>query len=721
MTRPHRARLVRFMPPKLTLLRRVFAPVHHAGLWLRGAPRWLQAAIVLVLLGVAGVGGYYLLHKRAESRTQRAVAEGWKHFDEAARTGDEPGMRTALDEVLAAAPENPLAARRKQTLETFDADPADEPMVLLSLRLNLRANNLPGAAREAEKRLGKEPKDWLARCVRAAHALTRGDRAAAEADLAALPSPDDPRARLDPAGLLLAFQLYRSTGRPSDELRALVQTRLVAAVRSSGVQGLPPGEKLGFVECYLEGFEPAADKPQPSSMVQAWAAVSDLADRATDEAAAAGTVPVLARAGRLAPRLALGLDLFRRHGQVTAEQYAELAKELEGRARRAWQAVLVKEPKNHEAFHGMAMSHLRANEYAAGREWTVRGLTECGDDPNLGALFSRLLQLEGRPMLAWNALASTARANPGKTIWWVLAAEAALAAGRRDLALDACAEVRKADPGNPRMLAAEASMWLAAGDASKAAQLLHQLGEPALAVDPRTARLYTGALAESGLDVRVDGFLALAEEAAVKANSPAPIAAALRGLVDAPPDAARAAAVAARADRLLTDRWPDHADLFRLRADALARVAELSSPAWDPPRVRAAVQAYDRLRAKLPDDAGAAFGLAALHLYGEDNPEQAVRDLAPVRVADGTLTARQLELFGQAYRRTGKPTEAAAVLERAVRMSDAPAGCYTQLALAYHALGRDTEARTLLAAAGGRKRDDREHAEYVAAVKAIRP
>src|SRR6266542_2408879 len=109
------------MPPKLTVLRRAFAPIYHAGLWLRGAPRWLQAAIVLVLLGVVGVGGYYLFHKRAASQTQRAVAEGWKHFDEAARTGDEPGMRAALDEVLAVSPENPLAARRKQTLETFDA------------------------------------------------------------------------------------------------------------------------------------------------------------------------------------------------------------------------------------------------------------------------------------------------------------------------------------------------------------------------------------------------------------------------------------------------------------------------------------------------------------------------------------------------------------------------------------------------------------------------
>lgn len=709
------------MPPKPSLFRRVVSPVHHAGRWFRGAPRWLQVSFVLIVVAAAGAGGYYVVHKRTASRTQRAVAEGWKRFDVAARAGDEPGMRAALDEVLATAPENPLAVRRKQTLETYDADPADEPMVLLTLRLNLRKNDLTAAAREANKRLAAEPKDWLARCVRAADALARGDRAAAEADLDALPAPDDARARLDPSGLLFAFRLYRATGRPTDALRGLVQARVVTAMRSPAVQTLSAGEKLGFVECYLDGFEPAADKPQPAALLQGWSAASDLADRATDEAAEAGAVPILVRSGRLALRLALCLELFRRHGQVTKEQHDELSKELETRARRAWEAVRAKEPKNAEAYHGLAMSHLRANEYTTGREWTVRGLTECGDNPDLGGLFSRLLQLEGKPLLAYKALAATANSNQDKPIWWALAAEAAQAAGRRDLALEACAALRKAEPGNRWAARTEATLWLAAGDANKAAQILHQLGDATLAADPGSARAYTRALAEGGLGVQVDGFLALVEGAAVKANSPVPIAAALRGWLDAPPDPARAAAVAARADRLLADRWPDQPDLFRLRADALSRVAELSSPAWDATKARAAIQAYERLRAKVPDDAGAAFGLAALKLYAEDNPEQALRELAPVRSADPGLTAAQLTLFGQAYRRTGKLTDAVAVLERATRLRDVPAGCFTQLALAYQAQGRAPEARSALAAASGRNRDDREHADYLAAVKVIRP
>src|SRR5439155_20411395 len=115
------------------------------------------------------------------------------------------------------------------------------------------------------------------------------------------------------------------------------------------------------------------------------------------------------------------------------EQYAEFSKELEGRARRAWEAVRAKEPKSHDAYYGLALSHLRANEYTAGRETVVQGLAECGDDPELALLFSRLLQLEGKPLAAWDRLAASARANPDKPVWWVLAAEAGPAANRRDL------------------------------------------------------------------------------------------------------------------------------------------------------------------------------------------------------------------------------------------------------------------------------------------------
>ena len=54
-------------------------------------------------------------------------------------------------------------------------------------------------------------------------------------------------------------------------------------------------------------------------------------------------------------------------------------------------------------------------------------------------------------------------------------------------------------------------------------------------------------------------------------------------------------------------------------------------------------------------------------------------------------------------------------------MHGSPAGCYTQLALAYHAQGRPTEARAALAEAAGRPRDARQQADYVAAAKAIQP
>ena len=45
------------------------------------------------------------------------------------------------------------------------------------------------AAREADKRLGAEPRDWLCRCVAAAHKLQAGDPAGAAAELDQLLEP----------------------------------------------------------------------------------------------------------------------------------------------------------------------------------------------------------------------------------------------------------------------------------------------------------------------------------------------------------------------------------------------------------------------------------------------------------------------------------------------------------------------------------------------------
>jgi tetratricopeptide (TPR) repeat protein len=307
-----------------------------------------------------------------------------------------------------------------------------------------------------------------------------------------------------------------------------------------------------------------------------------------------------------------------------------------------------------------------------------------------------------------------------------MAAQAAAAAHRRDWALAAIDRVLAADPKNRLALRAQAVLYLEAGDAGRAAQLLAGLGEETLAKDPMAARTYARALTEGGLEVRVEDFVEAAVAAGREQNTPAPAVAAVRGWADAPPTAARAGRIAARVDRLL-ERWPDLPALLVLRAEALARAAELGDPAWDPVTVGLAVQAWARVRAADPDSRAAAAALARLRLSGENNPDQAARDGAPLLAAeaDPTLTPADLELIGAVYRTTGKLDAAARVLERATQgvvrtlTPAGTAGCWVQLALTYHAQGKRPDAQNALRVAASLPRTSREQADYVAAAKTI--
>ncbi len=691
--------------------------------WFRGAPRWLQAVLLLVALGAGGSGGYYAFHTRMETLKHRKVGGAWQRFEQALRAGREPEMRAALDDVLAADPADARAARWRQALDTGEGDPGDPVMVFYTLGMNLRQGKLAEAAREADKRLAHEPHDWSARCVRAQAALARGDRAAANEELDKLISADDPRSNASPVNLLQAIHLFRALGRDTASLRNVAQNHVVEQLRRPSAQRRPPGEKALLVEFYAESFEPTADKPQPPAVAQGWAPAARLADQATDEAIEAGDLTALARIGRAGPRLDAGLRMLRRHDQITAEQFTDLSRELEDRTRRAWQAVRDKDPKNPEAYRGLADSYWRAGT-AEGRrlalETTVEGLKATGGTPQLYLVFSNILKLLGHPEAAWNELSRAAEERPGEPVLWMLASEAAFAAGRRDLVLHACQKVREKDPDNRWATLTEARALLEGGYPQQAVELLLKFGEPALAAAPGAGRVFARALTEAGQESRVEGFLTLAEQAATKANAPEAAVAVLVGWSEArPADPERGRTIAARADRLLA-RWPDDPDLYRVRAAALFAAAEGTDPPWDQTRVREAAQAAERLRAKFPDDPEAATWLGWLRL-AENKPERALADLAPLRTPEAAprLTAPQIELLGAVYRRTGKLDEAVRLLKPAADAPEAPAGVFVQLALAYHDRGQPDEARAALERARNRPRTPREHADYVAAYRAI--
>ena len=563
------------------------------------------------------------------------------------------------------------------------------------------------------------PEGLLARCVKASDALRRGDRASALLEVEALPGPAEEGADTEAGGLLLAFRLFRALDRDPAPLRSFVQSHVCPLLKSGTALGLGAADKLALVTCYLEGFEPPTGRPQPTALLLAWTPVTALLSHAADEAVATRSEALLARVGGLGADLVATVAAFRAAEQITAEQAGDFTREVRERTRLCYAALRDANPDAAEAYRGLALVLAADGHYADARAEVARGLRNCENDAELTALFSRMLQLEGRAGEAYGPLRELARREPNRAAWWGLAVTAAVAAGRADLALADCAAMRAALPGHPWAARAEAKLWLDAGDAARAAQLLHPLGAAALAQDVDGARLYARALSAAGLHVLVPEFLAEAARAAQASDDPAALAAALRGLVEAKPDAAGATRVAAECQRF-AGRWPEATEFHRLRAEALARVAESSAPDWDAAKVVAAVQAVERWRAREPRARRAAVLLVTLRLVGGD-AAQMHRDAAPLRdaEADPLATGDELEALGAAYRVRGELDAAARVLGRLTRSSAARPGAYVQLALTYLAQRKFPEARAALASAQTLPRTPREQADYAAAARQL--
>ena len=466
----------------------------------RYAPLVVKVMLVVIFVGGSAAVAYrFTVQKVRNARQQRQVGE-WRGFEEGVKAGDEAKMLAALDRVLALVPADPIALGRKRAIEAGEADPTDQPMVILNVRRHLRAGRLADAEREARKRLAAEKNDWLSRCVVAAALLQRNDKAGAAAELAQLPAPGHSGARLDPGGLLFAGRLFRAVDKDPAPLRQFTQGVILPILKSPATAQQAAAEKVALVECYVEAFDPAPGQRQPASLAEAWAVAAKLLDAAADEAAEGKDVAVLTRVGRLGGPLEVGLAALRRGEQVTAAEYAALLGDLRDRSRRVWDGVLAADPTSAEAHRGLATVLLRNIEvapvadrpklYETARGVLVRGLKARSDDPELAQLFARLLAAEGRPLEATQLLVGLARQHPDKPVWWALAAEAAVAANRREVALEACTQLRAKDPDNRWAARTEARLWVEAGEPIKALPILARLGDDALARDPQAAYSY---------------------------------------------------------------------------------------------------------------------------------------------------------------------------------------------------------------------------------------
>ena len=720
---------------KMPRLRRLVSPLRQLGRWFVHQPRALRFGLGFVLLLGLAVGGVYGRFYLTNRTATLEVAAGWRDFEDAARKTDLEAMQTALDRVIAAKPDEPNAPRYKAILDKGEADPDTPEVAVVLLVHHLRGDRLPEAAREAGKVLAKFPKDWLARCVVAHHALqVQHSPALAEQLLEQLADPEDPAARVNVTGVLYALKLSDAVDRDGSALRRVIVRRLAPLIRTAAAANASPAAKVQLLACYLDPFADAGSLGELSTY---WAAADKLADDAVNEAVASGDAPALVKLANLGPRFRAALLALRDHdpARLPDDRLLPMLKAIEDRTRRAWQSARIRTPDQPEAYRGLALIALTGNDAAGAVQQLLDGLAVCNDQPILLELLIAIVGQAGTDD-AVRALADTVwkSAVDAKTdpIRWCLAAQIAFALNRADAALAACQEARAIQPNHPWACLTEARLRVRAEQYLAASEALAPLGEAALLTNPAVTRLRGRILIGSGLWViRAEEFQKILDaQAKSRVKTAAPAVGYLLGILEAPPNAERAAWVAAQAELLLST-YPDTPVAAQLRAEALFRLAELSAisnpqspslpPLWTADRVAAALRGFAKLPTEEQADPSVIAAIALLQLKGQQNAAAALRTCAALLASEAkeaNLGGRQLEILGAVLEANGKPAEAVRVLERAMRFPNfqASASGRVSLALAYRKNNQPLDARAALAAAEQiTDRSDREQAELIAA------
>ena len=694
-------------------LRGAIRTVWFACLWLpvrvyhgvRSLPLAVRLAAVAMLLPAIGYGGYLAIQKYEDRSRNRAVIAEWQRFDVAAQKGAEPGeLQAILTKILAIRPTEPNALARRDALDCGSSEISDQSMVVMLMRGHIFAGRIGDAAREAAKRHATEPRDWFANCVLAHDALIRGHRENAMRYLTALGNPEAHDVGIEPGGLRYGIEVLRMAGRDISPVRAFLAKRVLPVMRGENIAKLPPRSLAQFVHCYAETL--LADELSPG-LAEYWAPAARLAERALSGAMETDDRIAAEQIGELGPRLADGLNRLRAAKQIVDDQKKELTAENEDRTVRAWRFVLEKQSKSASAYAGLALSAARSHKPEEVRERIVRGLEICGDDPQLLSLLLRVCIAENRPADAAERCFAAADRKPSDLAMWLLAADAALAAGLRDKALVACRNARDLAPHNLLVARVETRMWCEAGFPNEAWKVISVYPQTDVARDSIALRYYTRAAIELGEEAKFATIQTLANET----NDPTFPLAIVRGFADTPDDAERLNRTATLASAIL-ERWPTATEAAKIRANVLMRKLELGPTPWDRKVVDEAVKACEFALAAEPIESTITGHLAWLKLRGQDDAAAAIRIVAPLRAYPNRLTVEQIEIVGAVLLANRQPEDATRILELGTQRSQRRAGALVQLANAYRILGRVSEAEATLAVVAAIPQTARERTDY---------
>jgi tetratricopeptide (TPR) repeat protein len=662
--------------------------------------------------------GYALWVKHRESQRRSEVSRAWDEFGYRAAHLNGPEVRDVLERLRALDPANPTVGRRLDALAAGEADAHDEPLLRLLTSEHFAAGRVAEAAREARKLVACQPADWRGRAVLCFDAIRRGDRAAARAELDALPPPLESRTPIDPASALLVLRLRGGLGLGDGGLLELMALRVLPFLKTDQAGQCRPGEKLIFLECYGRTFPLLPTHPELPGY---WVAAARLAQSVIDDPAA--TTAELVQLGMLQEGHLALVGPMRQAGKFGDAEAGELVRELEGRIAQTWAKAQQGDSSAAVAYVGRALARMRTGDLAAALDALEEGLRHCPDQAELLAVQGRLLRVAD-PALGLARVEEAAARRPDELPVWQLLAESALAAGRLDKALSACQQARRLRPGLAWACLLEARLRLDQGRPADALDALAPL-RPTFAQNGVALGLQVRALWGAGRGAEA---AALVDEAG-RADRPAAVllggAAGLLAAGQYEPAAREAAAVVGR-EPALAEGWWVKAEALRQLADAGSD--DLAVRRWR----REAAEAYEQVLHRQPGHGGAVRQLVWLYAKGLGDPSAAYRAAVPLRdlEAQGALPPDLMETLAVAYLGVDQAEPARRLLEAAERWAaqrpdgDTRTGdwasCALHLAQAYQKLARGPEAQAAFDRASSLPKTPRVAADWLATQRLLR-
>lgn len=698
--------------------------------WPRGLRHLITVLGVTVLFFGAYRGGMYWYQRSKDKEVQAEKIA----FNEALNKGEpKDKLLEFADRILKLDPGELQTIERRKAIETGSGDPKDVGIMMYLFRVHQQAKDTASLERECLRRLDYEKRDYYAHYLLVTVYLNKIQSNDPKKDvyaqdiiahLDALGFPEANRINLFPAVWAASFQLLKDLRRPVDRLRSFTAEHIAPVVKSQGVEDFDTDLQAIVLYLFSETFE-LQKLPAETGLV--WPYAAKLMETSLQSALAKGDVNTLRNLASLGQAFSIGLTKMRAESQITEAQQTQYGAELEDRVRKAWNAVLAKEPKNALAYFGLVQSYARTGMARETTEALHRGLLNCGDNPQLLQIFSNLSILNDQESNAYHRLKEAAGRNPGMPLFWVLAARAAEKIPRRDWAVEALenalVEVPRMRDSAARKSAKQeiivmmAMLYTGTGNPEKVLHSLSELTDAELVYMPQACAIFSRALAEIGDTERLDAFLTSAAELSQKTGNWQPAYYCALGASEAyPPNAARFTRLADYLEPI-TRRWRiESPPASQLYAHCLTKAADLAPGLLDPVAARHAAIACENALSLDPNHVPTLANLAYLRLRGDKDPTKAIAEIGPMISNENVskLTSEQSEVIGMVYVANKQFDNAVRIL-RAATTSRATSGCWIQLALAYHGQGRSEEAESALRNASQLPMSDRERNDYSSA------